>query len=502
MPQYLPISSPSQSLAIFDRLLKTKNASAGLTDIQSFVLQKVCQGYTYQQIADEAAYDHDYIKHVASHLWRSLSKATSQKVSKSNIQSVLLRYQDVELQNSQPGWLQQASPTSSNAAIATLPCLIEDVETRWVGRSALIQSLSQMLQTHCRVLSLMGLTGIGKSALAVRLTQEPELSHRWNDPIIIHCDRKPDFLMQLASKILESAALDPLSDSNDQDPIAVIVTYLQTHPTLVIFDRVEVILSFSELGVVEYTHPQMQTFLDQVIKAEQMPSRILLTTQYQPPPLVEGRYPLRSHQECLSGLTVIEGIELFQVWELKPQTEQEQGYLEQIIQAYEGHPLTLKVIIEEILSIDELSSIQAYWAEYGVDILTLQTHKLQELIPGVTEESSAYHSMRLTHWVKPRVERSLYHLRIHQPLAHQLLCIGATCPYAIERCEWLALIHNIPKSERVIAFQVLQQQHLVLRDTSNAKVQHYCHPLIREIALNHFDQAMLSNPLGRETPPV
>lgn len=44
-----------------------------LSDLQLILLQKAYQGSTYQQIADEIGYDHDYIKHVASDLWRSLS---------------------------------------------------------------------------------------------------------------------------------------------------------------------------------------------------------------------------------------------------------------------------------------------------------------------------------------------------------------------------------------------------------------------------------------------
>jgi MoxR-like ATPase len=42
----------------------------------------------------------------------------------------------------------------------------------WVGRESLIQQLSDRVNSSSRVLLLVGITGIGKTALAERLVQE------------------------------------------------------------------------------------------------------------------------------------------------------------------------------------------------------------------------------------------------------------------------------------------------------------------------------------------
>ncbi|MDY6785442.1 MAG: AAA family ATPase [Cyanobacteriota bacterium] len=42
----------------------------------------------------------------------------------------------------------------------------------WVGREALIQQLSDRVNSSCRILLLVGITGIGKTALAERLVEE------------------------------------------------------------------------------------------------------------------------------------------------------------------------------------------------------------------------------------------------------------------------------------------------------------------------------------------
>ncbi len=52
---------------------------------------------------------------------------------------------------------------------------VDDGETRWVGRQALIADLIQRLREDCRVLSIVGITGIGKTSLAAKLTLETEL---------------------------------------------------------------------------------------------------------------------------------------------------------------------------------------------------------------------------------------------------------------------------------------------------------------------------------------
>ena len=42
----------------------------------------------------------------------------------------------------------------------------------WVGRDELIESLSDRIRGNCRLLMLVGMTGIGKTALGERLAVE------------------------------------------------------------------------------------------------------------------------------------------------------------------------------------------------------------------------------------------------------------------------------------------------------------------------------------------
>ena len=132
-----------------------------LNDLQWLIINCAAQRQTYQQIADQSGYDHDYIKHVAADLWHSLSSITGETVSKHNFQSVLGRYQ--RSQSTLASDSQRISAIPSNLTYPS-QVLIEAQEIRWVGRQSLIGELSQKILADCRILSLVGITGIGKSS--------------------------------------------------------------------------------------------------------------------------------------------------------------------------------------------------------------------------------------------------------------------------------------------------------------------------------------------------
>lgn len=77
-----------EALALLDQLLPGRTFS----NLQETVFSQVWEGKTYAEIADSCGYDHSYIRDVGFRLWQSLSESLHQKVSKSNIRSVLERH--------------------------------------------------------------------------------------------------------------------------------------------------------------------------------------------------------------------------------------------------------------------------------------------------------------------------------------------------------------------------------------------------------------------------
>jgi hypothetical protein len=77
-----------EALAIIDSVLKPEQ----LNDLQELVFVESWSGKTYQQMASNVGYDHDYIRGVGFQLWQRLSEAFGKKISKNNFHSVLRQY--------------------------------------------------------------------------------------------------------------------------------------------------------------------------------------------------------------------------------------------------------------------------------------------------------------------------------------------------------------------------------------------------------------------------
>ncbi|WP_230968270.1 AAA-like domain-containing protein [Nostoc sp. WHI] len=79
-----------EALAILDTFLE-HGLEHGLSDVQEVIFRKAWEGQTYPDIAESCGYDANYIKDVGSKLWKLLSQAFAEEVTKSNFRSVLRR---------------------------------------------------------------------------------------------------------------------------------------------------------------------------------------------------------------------------------------------------------------------------------------------------------------------------------------------------------------------------------------------------------------------------
>ncbi|MBD6615492.1 hypothetical protein FNW02_06480 [Komarekiella sp. 'clone 1'] len=78
--------SIEEALVILDTFLEQS-----LNDVQELVFRQAWEGQTYPEIAESSGYDANYIKDVGSKLWKLLSQALDEEVTKSNFRSVLRR---------------------------------------------------------------------------------------------------------------------------------------------------------------------------------------------------------------------------------------------------------------------------------------------------------------------------------------------------------------------------------------------------------------------------
>jgi WD40 repeat protein len=151
-----------EAIALIEQLLERGK----LTKAQEAVFNGTWVGKTYTQISTQAGYDNGHIKDVGADLWRSLSSALGEKVTKHNLHGVLRRAAQLQLS------LSSSSPAVASARSRTDWGDAIDVSI-FYGRDQELTTLQTwVVQDRCRLVTLLGMGGMGKTSLSVKLAEE------------------------------------------------------------------------------------------------------------------------------------------------------------------------------------------------------------------------------------------------------------------------------------------------------------------------------------------
>ncbi|MBW4475867.1 MAG: helix-turn-helix domain-containing protein [Tolypothrix brevis GSE-NOS-MK-07-07A] len=256
----------------------------------------------------------------------------------------------------------------------------------WVGRKELVEELSKKIRGSCRLLLILGLTGIGKTALAERLVvelQDRSSGDCTNNLLRLNFDNKmesTDFAT-VATKCLEAWREEiPFDSSKPQLLLQRLVKYLQENQVLVLIDSLERLLKGNKKEGWNGIDEWWEKFFLGILSAESCQSRLIVTSQDFTFNMEYYRYKNFWHREILNRLNESEQSDLFnkilnRLNELEQSdlfnkigfnSAQEQKLL-QICQACRGYPLALRVITTELIETFD-GNVESFWNKYSDEI--------------------------------------------------------------------------------------------------------------------------------------
>ncbi|MGB7412857.1 MAG: NB-ARC domain-containing protein [Thermosynechococcaceae cyanobacterium] len=350
-------------------VLDANLAPDGLSNLQEQIVRGSWDGQTYAQIAEATGYDDDYIRDVGFQLWRKLSKNFNVKVSKSNFKTILRRQQVEPL--TPPDTSPPAPHDWSTAADVSL----------FYGRKSELTTLTQWVQADlCRLILILGMGGMGKSAFAIKLAHT--LEHDFEQIIWRSLKAAPP-LEDLLTNLLKTFAASPdvAIPTALPDKIAQCLEYLRQKRCLLILDNFDVLLESNQhCGLYQAPHQDYGEFLQHLGDVNHQ-STVLITSREKPQDIdgLEGdRLPVRTtylkglDQEASQSLLKLKGL---------TGTPPEQC---QLIEHYQGHPLALKMIsttISELFGGDIAQYLnQRHGVFNGLErLLALQIQRLSQL---------------------------------------------------------------------------------------------------------------------------
>jgi WD40 repeat protein len=504
--------TPDEALEILDGLLK----SSVLTQIQEVVFRQTWAGDSYAVMAEQSGYDEDYIKEVGSRLWKLLSEVLGVKVTKNTLTSALGQYKRGLAERRQ-------IPASVNIPIRSIPePLQRATRIDWgeamevfgfQGRDAELQQLRDWIVPNdnnlpCRLVAILGMGGIGKTALTVKLVEG--LQQSGFDFIIWRSLRNAPPLTTLLAGLLgffgDLEQAEPNQNGGADAQILELLGYLNRSRCLVVLDNGESILQGEErAGIYRSGYEEYGQLLSQLAQSRHQ-SCILFTSREKPNGFntIEGENsPVKSL--ALARIDDRAGAEIAQQHGVSATSDSE---WQQLIGHYAGNPLAIKMVSAAIFELFG-GSLSIFLAQLQTDRITLLFDDIRDLLKQQFDRLSESEK-QVMYWLAierefvplSELQQNLIGLRRHQnlldilrSLARRSLVETATTTTAQIQFSQQPVVMEyvteliIEESCRALTSQQsdnLLQQHALLKAQSKDYIRQTQGRLILDEIINRF----------------
>lgn len=330
-----------EAFKVIDELVFVK-AGRHLDQAEKIIIEAAWLDKDYKEVAEKSPYTVDRLQRdVGRKLWILLTGilGNGEKVTKKRLRAILERrtptpnddsLSDVSKSNTSPHIVGGQPPEISS----------------FYGRTAELTTLKKIIVKQ-RCVALIGVAGIGKSALAAKLIKDisAEPESRFDCVIwksVAYAPLVEDLVTELIKLIISGETESGLPEYT-QAKISVLVEHLRSHRCLVVLDAVEAIERGNNFNLSSKQRAEYEVFFRRLVE-EQHQSCLFLTSQM---PLDELAF-LESAKRPVQSIK-IEGLKLNDARQLlhsKGLTDPDS--CQKLIQTYRGNPSELESVAQRI----------------------------------------------------------------------------------------------------------------------------------------------------------
>lgn len=311
-----------------------------LTRVEQAVFLGVWQGLSYSEIAKQTGYDAGYIKLVSHKLWHLLTETFGEKVTKNTLQNLVRRQMQGKRADSTPTIPNLNSAANSHQDWGE----VVDV-TFFYGRDSELNILQKWVdQDRCRLVAILGMGGLGKTALSVKLAQQ--LKDKFDFVVwrsLNNAKTPSEMLVAIIHFLSQQRETPDTTDTNAL--ISRLMEYLQRYRCLLVLDNFESVLKDeAQAGAYRKDYEGYGSLLRRIGEVSHR-SCVIITSREMPEEVatLEGDIlPVRALQ--LTGLDESAAERVLEAKGIKAMSTD----LHRLVDWYRGNPLALKIAATSI----------------------------------------------------------------------------------------------------------------------------------------------------------